>query len=326
MERAIIFLLSLTVSLASIFLIGCGECSEAADDFYADLTVGEPEVHGNLAVYPIYLPGGGEKMDDLITMSEAMDTGKFKITELEEGATVNSLEVKNNTGKNVVLLAGEIIRGAKQDRIVSYDTVIPPEGTFYVDAFCVEAGRWAEVSDSFAYNDEIAPSMIRGSAQGYGDQGKVWEEVAKCNAERGVYTESDALTASYSDEDYQEKVKEYKDAFEDIGDDKKVVGVIVVSEGEIQAGDIFAGNDLFAKVWPRLLSSYAMDAALSEELGDVPEVSEIEEYLAQLNDADRETTFEEGEVNRAEMAKGDMEAYELEYKNKKMHLNVYKTK
>ncbi|MCP4230080.1 MAG: hypothetical protein GY771_08025 [bacterium] len=326
MERVALILLSTVVSLALLFAFGCGERSEAADDFYADLTVGEPEVHGNLAVYPIYLPGGGEKLDDLLTMSEAMDSDRFKITELEEGATVNSLEVRNNTGKSVVLLAGEIIRGAKQDRIVSYDTVVPPEGTFYVDAFCVEAGRWTEVSDSFAYNDEIAPSTIRGSAQGYGDQGKVWDEVAKCNAERGVFTESDALTASYSDEDFQEKVSEYKDAFEDIADDKDVVGIIVVSEGEIQAGDIFAGHDLFAKVWPRLLTSYAMDAALSEELGDVPEVSEIEDYLAQLNDADRETTFEDDNMNRAEMAKGDMEAYELEYKNKKMHLNVYKTK
>jgi len=326
MERAVFVVLTGLIFLMFLFVFGCGERSEAADDFYTELTVGKPEVYGNLAVFPIYLPGGGERMDDLLTMSEAMETEKFKITELEDGAVVNSLEVKNNTGKNVVLLAGEIIRGAKQDRIVSYDTVVPPEGTFYVEAFCVEAGRWTEVSDSFAYNDEIAPSTIRGSAQGYGDQSKVWDEVAKCNAERGVFTESDALTASYSDEDFQKKIAEYTEAFEGIADDKKVVGVIVVSEGEIMTGDIFVGHNLFAKVWPRLLTSFAMDAALSEELGEVPEVSEIEDYLAQLNDASRETTFEDDNLNRAELAKGDLEAYELEYRNKKMHLNVYKTK
>jgi hypothetical protein len=306
-----------------LFAFGCGERSEAADDFYSELTVGEPEVHGNLAVYPIYLPGGGEKMDDLLTMSEAMKTDRFKITELEDGAVVNSLEVRNNTGKNVVLLAGEIIRGAKQDRIVSYDTVVPPEGTFYIDAFCVEAGRWTEVSDNFAYNDEMAPSAIRGSAQGYGDQGKVWEEVSKCNAERGVFTESDALTASYSDEDYQEKVAEYKEAFENIADDKNVVGVIVVSGGEIQAGDIFAGHGLFAKVWPRLLTSFAMDAALSDELGEVPDVSEIEEYLAQLDQADSETVYEDDDLNRINLASDKVDAYEMEFKGKKLHLNLY---
>lgn len=322
--RKAIYISSITlISLPLMFVVGCGERSEAADDFYSELTVGEPEVHGNLAVYPIYLPGGGEKMDDLLTMSEAMDTDRFKITELEDGAVVNSLEVRNNTGKNVVLLAGEIIRGAKQDRIVSYDTVVPPEGTFYVDAFCVEAGRWTEVSDNFAYNDEMAPSAIRGSAQGYGDQNKVWEEVSKCNAERGVFTESDALTASYSDEDFKEKVAEYKEAFEDIADDKNVVGVIVVSGGEIQAGDIFAGHGLFAKVWPRLLTSFAMDAALSDELGEVPDVSEIEEYLAQLDQADSETVYEEGDLNRANLAADKVDAYEMEFKGKKMHLNLY---
>ena len=323
MRRAICILLLSLISLTLTFVFGCGERSEAADDFYSALTVGEPEVHGNLAVYPIYLPGGGEKMDDLITMSEAMDTDRFRITELEDGAVVNSLEVRNNTGKNVILLAGEIIRGAKQDRIVSYDTVVPPEGTFYVDAFCVEAGRWTEVSDNFAYNDEMAPSAIRGSAQGYGDQGKVWEEVSKCNAERGVFTESDALTASYSDEDYLEKVAEYKEAFEDMADDKNVVGVIVVSGGEVQAGDIFAGHDLFAKVWPRLLTSFAMDAVLSDDLGEVPDVSEIEEYLAQLDQADSEMVYEDGDLNRANLAADKVEAYEMEFKGKKMHLNLY---
>ncbi len=323
MDRIMNIAIILT-SVFSLIILGCGEQSEAADDFYSDLTVDEPEVHGNLAVYPISLPGGGEKMDDLLTMSEAMDTGRFEITELEDGAVVNSLEVRNNSGKHVVLLAGEIIRGAKQDRIVSYDTVVPPEGTFYVDAFCVEAGRWTEVSDNFAYNNEMAPSIIRGSAQGYGDQGKVWEEVSKCNAERGVYTESDALTASYSDEDYQKKVKEYKEAFEDIADDKDVVGVIVVSEGTIQAGDVFASHDLFVKVWPRLLTSFAMDAALSEELGEVPEVSEIEEYIAELGQAEEEIVYEDDELNRVNLAADNVEAYEMEFKGKKMHLNMYK--
>lgn len=294
------------------------------DDFYAQLSVGEPAVHGNLAVYPVYLAGGGEKMGDVLTMAEAAETGKFKIAEMEEGAEVNTLEVHNDTDKYVVMLAGEMIRGAKQDRIISYDTVIPPGGKFDVDAFCVEAGRWNEVSTHFSYAKEMAPSAVRGTAQGNRDQGEVWAEVSKVNAQRGAVTETDTLTASYDNEDFQAEVKEYEKALKDLAKNKDVVGVVVVAEGEVRAGDVFANHDLLAAVWPQLLTSYAMDAALAGDLGEVPAASEISAYLAQLEEAEREMTFEdaEGLQNRSTLSAGEMDAYELEYKGKKLHLNM----
>jgi len=294
------------------------------EDFYARLSVGEPAVHGNLAVYPVYLPGGGEKMGDVLTMAEAAETGKFKIAEVEEGAEVNTLEVHNDTDKYVVVLAGQMIRGAKQDRIISYDTVIPPGGKFDVDAFCVEAGRWTEVSKHFSYAKEMAPSSVRGTAQGKQDQGEVWAEVSKVNAARGAVTETDALTASYDSEEFQAEVKEYEKALKAVAKDGDVVGVIVVAEGEVKAGDVFANHDLFAAIWPQLLTSYAMDAALAGELGEVPEPAAMEAYIAQLEEAEREMTFEddEGLQNRSTLSAGEMDAYELEYKGKKLHLNM----
>jgi hypothetical protein len=294
------------------------------EDFYAQLSVGEPAVHGNLAVYPVYLAGGGEKMGDVLTMAEAAETGKFKIAEIEEGAEVNTLEVHNDTDKYVVVLAGEMVRGAKQDRIISYDTVIPPGGKFDVDAFCVEAGRWNEVSTHFAYEKEMAPSSVRATAQGNRDQGEVWAEVSKVNAARGAMTETDTLTASYDSEEFQADVKRYEKALKDLAKNKDVVGVVVVAEGEVRAGDVFANHDLFAAVWPQLLTSYAMDAALAGELGEVPSASEISAYLAQLEEAEREMTFEddEGMQNRSTLSAGEMNAYELEYKGKKLHLNM----
>jgi hypothetical protein len=315
--------ITLTITFVTFIVFSVPVCG-GGEDFYAELTIGKPLIHDNLAVYPVRLPGGGEKLGEIVTMDEAMETGKFKISELEEGASVNTLEVRNDTGKNVVLFAGEIVRGAKQDRIISYDTVVPPVGRYNVDVFCVEAGRWTEVSDTFAYKKEIAPASIRGTAQGKMDQSMVWDAVSKCNAEMGAYTETDTLTASYDAEEFREKAEAYEKAFKDLADDGDVVGVIVVSEGTVQAGDVFANHDLFAVVWPRLLTSYSMDAVLSEELGDVPTVDEIESYLSQLNDADREETYADEAQNRSTLSKGDMNAYELEYDGTKMHVNVYR--
>ncbi len=307
---------------ASFFLLTASAAGAGDESFYARLSVGEPAVHGNLAVYPVYLPGGGEELGDVLTMAEAVEGGDFKIAELEEGASVNTLEVRNDTGKHVVMLAGEMVRGAKQDRIISFDTVIPPGGKFNVDAFCVEAGRWNEVSEHFAYEKEMAPSSVRATAQGNRDQSRVWDEVSKVNAKRGAVTETDALTASYDSPEFQADVKKYEKALKDVAKNEDVVGVIVVAEGNVKAGDVFANHDLFAAVWPQLLTSYAMDAALAGELGEIPEVAAMEEYMAQLEEAERETTFEDETQNRSSLSAGEMNAYELEYKGRALHLNM----
>jgi hypothetical protein len=294
-----------------------------ADELYSELSVGNPLVYGNLAVYPIYLPGGGEKLGDILTLDEALDTGKFKITELEEGASVNLLEVHNKTNKYVVLLAGQIIHGAKQDRIISYDTVIPPKTTYYVDVFCVEAGRWNEVSDSFSYKGEIAPSKIRYSSQEEQNQGAIWDSVSTINQENKVYSDSEALSASYNSKNYQELMDKYRAAFGNIAKDSDVVGVLAVSEGSVQAGDIFANHDLFAKVWDRLLTSYSMDAALSSGLGSLPSVEKMEEYLAQLQNADRKSVYQDEIQQRSDLSGDGVNAYELKYADKKLHINLY---
>ena len=319
MKKAIVFLSVLSVA---IFLTITAPTGAGDESFYSQLSVGQPAVHGNLAFYPVYLPGGGEKLGDVLTMAEAAETGKFKIAELEEGASVNSLAVHNDTDKHVVMLAGEMIRGAKQDRIISYDTVIPPGGKFDVDAFCVEAGRWTEVSEHFTHKKEMAPASVRATAQGKQDQGQVWAEVSKVNADRGTVTGTDALTASYDDPEFQADVKKYEKALADLAKKREVVGVLVVAEGKVKAGDVFANHDLFVAIWPQLLTSYAMDAALAGDLGDIPDVAAMETYLAQLEDAEREMTYEDAMQNRSSLSAGEMSAYELEYKGKKLHVNM----
>jgi len=297
--------------------------ARAADDFYSRLSVDEPVVYGNLAIYPLSLPGGGEKLGDFLTLDEAMATGKFSIKEKEEGAEVNSLQVNNKTGKPVVLFAGEMVRGAKQDRIVSNDTVIPPGAKASLDAFCVEAGRWEVVSDKFEYRKEMAPSSVRDVAQGKQDQGEVWSEVSKVNAAKGVATETDALTASYNDPAYQAKVKEYEEAFAKLADDNDVVGVVVVTEGEIKTGDVFGSHDLFKKLWPRLLTSYAMDATLSKELGGIMSPATVKMRLAELEKAQREETYKGDNESRTKAKAANAEAYEFDYGDKTVHVNLH---
>lgn len=313
---------ALAVAIA-LTIVGAPREARAADDFYSRLSVDEPVVYGNLAIYPLSLPGGGEHLGDFLTLDEAMATGKFSIQEKEEGAEVNTLQVNNKTGKPVVLLAGEMVRGAKQDRIVSYDTVVPPGGKANLDAFCVEAGRWEVVSSNFDFKNEMAPSAVRAAAQGKENQSEVWSEVSKVNASCGVATETDALTASYNDPAYQAKVKEYEKAFAKLADNKDVVGVVVVTEGAIKTGDVFGSHDLFKKLWPRLLTSYAMDACLSKELGGLISPATIKMRLTELEQAQREETYKGEKASRSKAKSDTAEAYEFQYEDKAIHVNLH---
>ncbi|UCH79075.1 MAG: hypothetical protein JSU81_03760, partial [Candidatus Coatesbacteria bacterium] len=119
------------------------------------------------------------------------------------------------------------------------------------------------------------------------------------------------------------EVAAYEKALKKLAKDKEVVGVIVVAEGKVRAGDVFANHDLFAAIWPRLLTSYAMDAGLAGELGEVPAPAAMETYLGQLEEAEREMNFEDETQNRSTLSNEEMSAYELEYKGTKLHLNLH---
>lgn len=106
--------------------------------------VGAPVKHERLTLYPI-ISDQAVNTDQFITLDEGLRSGKVTIAEAGEsgGGEVNKLMVKNRSGKMLVLIAGEIITGGKQDRIVGHDCILAASETpVPIDVFCVEHGRW----------------------------------------------------------------------------------------------------------------------------------------------------------------------------------------
>jgi hypothetical protein len=94
-------------------------------------------------------------------------------------------------------------------------------------------------------------------------QGAVWEEVGELNASSGVDTESDAFTANYTSPEMQKQLDDYRLTLETpIAEQKQVVGAIIAINGKVEAVDVFQSTPLFRKLWPVLLKSYALDAAV----------------------------------------------------------------
>ncbi|MBU1741452.1 MAG: hypothetical protein KKC37_07895, partial [Proteobacteria bacterium] len=176
-------------------------------------------------------------------------------------ARVRSLTAHNKGHQAVFIMAGEMIVGAKQDRMVGQDVLIPPRTTLVIPVYCVEKRRWRHVSRKFSSLDRAAPQKVRSLAYARATQGKVWENVAKVNRRVGAAPRTATLQAAYQDPKVKQKIKRYLGRLNSLP--KKypnLVGVVIVVKGRFLAADIFGHPELFARMWPKLVRSYALDA------------------------------------------------------------------
>ena len=123
---------------------------------------------GNLTVFPV-VAATSHDTQEFLTLDEGLKSGEVVVSEsgsvrglvrgnhlqppTPSGAQVNQLVLVNNSKRPLVLLAGEIVTGGKQDRVIGADSIIPPESEpIDLGVFCVEPGRWTGSSMQFGAN------------------------------------------------------------------------------------------------------------------------------------------------------------------------------
>lgn len=293
------------------------------------LRVGMPVSYKNLTLFPVIGGAGGAEMDAYITLDEGIRAGTIVITERgrgetatgrfvqrgsaaavnqqaslrSDGASVNELSLINKSGKKLVMLAGEVIVGGKQDRIVQDDLVIPPVSVpVSLSVFCVEHGRWSQresagggppaaaapviAPSGAARKDEnfyslgaVAHPKLRAAAQDKKQQSEVWKEVGENNAKLGTKNGTDTYQEVYASKKVTDSVEAYVRALQKELTGPGVVGVLVARNGEMVWADVFANPSLFSRYWPKLLKSYAVDALADQTSDRRPTVHDATRYL-----------------------------------------------
>ncbi len=226
----------------------------------------------NLRLYPIRAKSTFKEQtknfSQYTSLKEAIEKKKINITEKEsrsEGADVNTLYAQNISSDTLFLMAGEVIQGGKQDRVIGKDVVIPPRsGKVKLSVYCVEHGRWTARSGSGnQFNGYFAVSglSVRKAVDVDKDQSKVWEKVADVNTKNKVSAPTDAYTSLSSASDYIKTEKEYFNALQSrLAAEKDVIGVIVASGSKVIGCELFATEQLFKKSAGNLLRSYIHEA------------------------------------------------------------------
>jgi hypothetical protein len=224
-----------------------------------ELVIATPIIYKNLKIFPLtrrFMP-----KTHYTTLDEAMTKDWLTIREIGSG-DVNFVELKNTGNRVVLILTGEMISGAKQDRMLKDDVLIPPKSKWVrVPVFCVEHGRWVAASPAFKSSGLVVPNALRQRARISENQAEVWDEIAASQDRLGIYSSTGTAMANYEDEATKTKVAEYTERFVTLPRlTKNVVGVCVTTGNRIICLDVFANNDLLMKYWGKLLKSYVMDA------------------------------------------------------------------
>lgn len=225
-----------------------------------------PKSSGPLTLVPLY---GGLTAKEYIVGADAFADGTLTITEVDHAGDVTHLEAHNKAALPVLLIDGEHLEGAKQNRILNASVLVAANRTSTLPVACVEEGRWhyddaadfspgadIAVSDLRSKNAEVRAVNMREMDSRAVDQGQVWDEVGKLHDRIGAMSPTGAMKDSFDHR--RDELDEIKEAFSEPGAGQ--TGVIACIGGLPVAMDAFDRPETLTKLWPRLLSGYALDA------------------------------------------------------------------
>ncbi|MGA2095136.1 MAG: DUF6569 family protein [Candidatus Acidiferrum sp.] len=326
----------------------------------------DPVTYENITIFPV-VSSTGQDTSAFLTLDEGLSSGEVIVSEQgsaglarsrdgrpipsaqsSSGASVNQLVLINRSKRPLLLLAGELVSGGKQDRIIGKDRIVPAGSEpLPLDVFCVEHGRWTGTSGQFTNSKTIVHPSVREQAALEQNQSQVWNAVssgstARAGGARGSgfgspapaappvlsseriqsTISSAAPTQSYNkiykesragesvDEFVEELQKRFNRATSGLKGER-VVGVVVAYGGDVAWSDIFASNEMFDQYWGKLLRSYAVEALARPTYRETAAISDAREFLRNLNG--REVVESEPGVYRwREITEGRLSLIELE--------------
>jgi len=233
-----------------------------------------PFNHENLAVYLVHAKDEARADETYLTLDEGLRKRLVTVREKRGGGDVQELIIENKSDYPLYLQEGDRLSGGQQDRTVQTPLVIKPKsGPQKLPTFCIEQGRWQASNPQNAFAASIsgasAPKSVRAAAKFESDQSVVWSNVNKTKVEFAASLRSgntnSSLNESLDSQFARDAAAGYtKPLGKLLEGQKDVVGVAFAVDGQIEEVNIYAGHPLMAKMYPRLLESYAMEAAVAK--------------------------------------------------------------
>lgn len=242
-------------------------------DFIGTINFGNAKTHQNMTVIPLFTDSN--HVPAFLTLRRALETGQLVVTEISKSGSVPELLAKNTGDLPILLLDGEELAGAKQNRVLNTTILLQKKSETVIPVSCTEHGRWSYKGAHFDDSDVIMPktarenkartvsSSLRDQKTYRSNQGQVWDDIAALSVKIGVCSETDAMRDVY--ESRKVSLDEYVEAFP-VQDGQK--GLLALINGKIVGCDIIASAAGYSDLHGKLIRSYAMDDLASEGKGN----------------------------------------------------------
>jgi hypothetical protein len=208
------------------------------------------------------------------TLAEALRDGAIVVTEVNAGGSVPDLKVINNADSSILLLDGEELKGAKQNRVLNASVLMDAHSETIIPVSCTEAGRWAYTSDTFKTSGNVMSQNLRANrtrsvsasldrTQLYrSDQSAVWRDIDHLAEAAAVESPTRAMADIYAAK--EKELDDCLDAFSHVPNQK---GLIVFVNGKVVGFDLISRAAAYEELHPKLVKSYVMGALLQKTNG-----------------------------------------------------------
>jgi len=272
-----------------------------------EIRIGQPLRYESLSVFP--LSSSTESTLKYLLENEAFRSDAIIVKEIDKDGVVSQLKVESRCNFPVLLLEGSELDGAKQNRVLNCDVLVPPHQTIHLPVSCVEEGRWGYKSPKFTASGRHSSSRLRHTLKASvteslkakrghsSDQRGIWEEVARQQKSLGVFSTTKAMADTF-----KSYLARTKDFHEKLAYPEGTSGFAVALADKVMSLDLFDKAIACKEMWDRLLSGNIMDALEAGPRKRGAEVTDIERLLALLDNATWEqyTPIGDGEEYRAE--------------------------
>ncbi|NPA46230.1 MAG: hypothetical protein GXO24_03350 [Chlorobi bacterium] len=234
--------------------------------FAGALHTGKPSAYANMIVLPVMEPAYDL---DYISSDEGFERGCLTIKEVSESGSVPRLSAVNQCGQHVLLAEGEEIKGAKQNRTLNTSILLPADKETVIPVSCTERGRWSYRKKDFSPTDSWVPAELRrkkifhvtknliGKDSYRSNQSAVWHTIDNYSERLGTRSRTSALRDVLGSAG--KRIERMTEAFP-LG--KGQTGVVVFINGRLTGADIITNPRVFARLYPKILKSYVVDAVL----------------------------------------------------------------
>ena len=311
------------------------------DNTFSDIRIGPASTFQNLTVFPLI--GASDTEPSYDTLDAALLHGTLRITEVTESGRVPEIKVLNGGGRPVLIIDGEELLGAKQNRTVNLSILIPAHADVVVPVTCVEAGRWHSRSVHFeassrthfaegraAKSRQVSESLLTHGVP-TADQSQVWDAIAMKSARFKASSRTGAMA-----DIFEATGASVDDYLRGVPVSAGQVGALFLIDSQCKGLDMFDTSQTLRSLLPKVLRGYALDAidsrlGTSSDHNDLSPVnggpdaaiSHANAFLESVMACDRRSFLPIGVGEAWRLMGHGVSGGALTYKNRVVHLSAF---